>query len=75
MNSLRLGIVGLGNMGAQHYRSITQQFVKGAEVTAVCDLDQNRLGNVASGIARFSDGLKMIESGFCLLYTSDAADE
>ena len=63
MNSLRLGIVGLGNMGAQHYRSITQQFVKGAEVTAVCDLDPNRLSNVSPGIARFSDGLKMIESG------------
>ena len=63
MNLLKLGIVGLGNMGAQHYRSITQQFVKRAEVTAVCDLDPNRLGNVSPEIACFSDSLEMIESG------------
>ena len=63
MNSLKLGIVGLGNMGTQHYQSITQQFVKRVEVTAVCDLDPNRLSSVSPGIARFSDGLEMIESG------------
>ena len=55
-------------MGPQHYQSITRQFVKRAEVTAVCDLDPNRLSNVATGIARFSDGLEMIESGLIEAY-------
>ncbi len=63
MNSLKLGIVGLGNMGTQHYQSITQQFVKRVEVTAVCDLDPNRLSKLSPEIPRFSDSLEMIESG------------
>ena len=63
MNPLKLGIVGLGNMGTQHYQSITQQFVQRAEVAAVCDLDPDRLSNVSPEIPRFSDSLEMIESG------------
>ena len=63
MNPLKFGIVGLGNMGTQHYHSITQQFVQRAEVTAVCDLDSGRLSKVSPEIPCFSDSLEMIESG------------
>ena len=62
MKPLKLGIVGLGNMGSQHYHSITQQFVQRAEVVAVCDLDRSRLSNVSPEIQQFSDSLQMIES-------------
>ena len=63
MKPLKFGIVGLGNMGTQHYHSITQQFVQRAEVTAVCDVDPARLSKLSPEIPRFSDSLEMIESG------------
>ncbi|MEK9764500.1 MAG: Gfo/Idh/MocA family oxidoreductase, partial [Deltaproteobacteria bacterium] len=63
MNPLKFGIVGLGNMGTQHYHSITQQFIQRAEVTAVCDVDPVRLSKLSPEIPRFSDSLEMIESG------------
>jgi predicted dehydrogenase len=41
--SVRLGIIGLGNMGGSHCTQITQGKVPRVEVTAVCDSDQEKL--------------------------------
>ena len=37
MDSLRFGIVGIGNMGGAHAVQLFGARVKGAELTAVCD--------------------------------------
>ena len=40
MKKVRLGIVGLGNMGATHARSILAGKIDRAELVAVCDKDK-----------------------------------
>jgi predicted dehydrogenase len=43
MSQLRIGIIGLGNMGTIHANQIMEGKVKGAELTAVCDINPSRL--------------------------------
>jgi predicted dehydrogenase len=43
MNMLRLGVIGIGNMGKRHAEHFVEGRVKGAILTAVCDLDPARL--------------------------------
>lgn len=40
---LRIGVVGIGNMGGTHAVQIFEKKVKGAELTAVCDISGERL--------------------------------
>ncbi|HEY0866896.1 MAG TPA: Gfo/Idh/MocA family oxidoreductase [Fimbriimonas sp.] len=58
-NAVRLGIVGLGNMGSDHVRSIPH--LKRVELTAVCDIVPEKLDRYdAKG---FTDSAEMIRSG------------
>lgn len=43
MSEVKVGIIGIGNMGTSHAQNIFQKKVKGAKLTAVCDLDEQRL--------------------------------
>jgi predicted dehydrogenase len=43
MNKVRIGIVGLGNMGSGHAQYLIEGQVKGAELTAVSDISAERL--------------------------------
>lgn len=43
MSKVKVGIIGIGNMGTSHAKDIAQGKVKGAELTAVCDIDDQRL--------------------------------
>ena len=40
---LRVGVVGIGNMGGTHAVQIFEKKVRGAELTAVCDISGERL--------------------------------
>jgi predicted dehydrogenase len=60
--TVRLGIVGLGNMGKIHATNLLAQKVPGAELTAVCDLDSSKLAKYAQ-LKHFSSSAKMIRSG------------
>ena len=40
---VRLGIIGIGNMGTAHAKSLNEGKVEGMRLTAVCDIDQSRL--------------------------------
>lgn len=60
--SVKLGIVGLGNMGSVHARALAEGRVKGAELSAVCDVDATKLGPHAER-QRFSDSAELIRSG------------
>lgn len=44
MEQVRIGIVGLGNMGMAHASDLINGGVKGAILTAVCDVQHERLG-------------------------------
>ncbi|THF82116.1 Gfo/Idh/MocA family protein [Cohnella fermenti] len=67
MDKVRIGIVGLGNMGSMHTRYLFQNEVAGAELTAVCDKQPDRLAwakeEFGDRVARFDDYNEMLASG------------
>lgn len=65
MNKIRLGIVGLGNMGSGHLNNILNGKCPSVMVSAVCDIDSDKLEKVKGhpDIAQFTDSTKMLDSG------------
>ena len=43
MNKVKIGIIGIGNMGSSHYNSILDGRVPNMEVVAVADINPQRL--------------------------------
>ena len=43
MNIVKIGIIGIGNMGSSHLRCIQNENVNGMRVTAVCDINETKL--------------------------------
>ncbi len=62
MENVRLGIVGLGNMGRAHRQNILDGKVSGIDLTAVCDIPKG-LPEPREGEAQFTDVGEMIGSG------------
>ena len=62
MDEIRLGVIGLGNMGSAHVRTIQQGNVPGLKVTAVSDSNPKLLPDDAS-LKKFTDGGQLIRSG------------
>ena len=62
MESVRIGLVGLGNMGRAHKANLLAGKVKGLELVAVCDLPP-ALEGVEEDLAKFTDAGEMIASG------------
>lgn len=69
MDKVRIGIVGIGNMGTSHMASLMEGKVKNAELLAVCDIKQDRLDWVketyGDKIKVFNDMDSMIASNEC----------
>ena len=67
MDYVRMGIIGVGNMGSGHLTHIEQGRGPEIRVTAVCDLKQDRLdwaqGATKDEIACFTDANEMLDSG------------
>jgi len=67
MDKVRFGIIGLGNMGSSHLRSIVAKKVHRAEVKAVCDIKDERLewarGILGDGAKYYNDASELIRSG------------
>ena len=62
MKKIKLGIIGMGNMGSGHFRNVEAGKCPSVEVTAVCDINPQRLENLGE-VAAFTDADKMLESG------------
>lgn len=57
-----MGVIGVGNMGHWHALQLWNGAVPGAVLTAVCDIDPERM--VAfGGLSKYHDALSMIRSG------------
>lgn len=65
MKKIRLGIIGLGNMGSGHFHNILGGKCHSVEVTAVCDIDPAKLEKAKeySDIARFENSSELLDSG------------
>jgi predicted dehydrogenase len=66
MASIRLGILGIGNIGTAHIKTITEQAPE-IIITAIADTDEERrswaLNFFGSSFPVFSDGSELIEKG------------
>ncbi len=64
MDTVRVGVIGLGNMGSHHVRYLAAGGVAGATLAAVCDVDPARLAATAAGdVARFATHGELLASG------------
>ena len=65
---IRVGIVGIGNMGSSHLRNYKEGKMPEVEITAVCDIKANRLEWAEKEfpeIPRFGAYDEMLDSGLC----------
>lgn len=67
MNKIKLGIIGLGNMGTGHAGNITNGKCPDITLTAVADINPERITwgkeNLDGEIAYFDDAITMLDSG------------
>lgn len=67
MEKIKLGIIGLGNMGTSHARNIVDGKCPEVCLAAVADVNPERIKwgkeNLAEGIEYFDDAIKMLDSG------------
>ena len=69
MEQVKLGIIGIGNMGSGHCRTILDGQVPELKLAAVADLRETRRQwakeNLPEDVVIFEDGDALIESGVC----------
>lgn len=66
MKELRIGVIGLGNMGSAHSACIAHGEVEHLRLSAVCDINEHRLNNAKDrfpDVACFADYHEMLDSG------------
>ncbi len=63
MDKVRIGIVGMGNMGKYHADYLLKGEVAHAELAAVCSTSPHKLEAYKDRVKVFSDGVEMIKSG------------
>jgi len=61
MKTVRIGVIGLGVIGAYHARSILENKIERLELTAVCDTDPEKLAAFPA-VRRFVDSSELIHS-------------
>ncbi|NMB23942.1 MAG: Gfo/Idh/MocA family oxidoreductase [Firmicutes bacterium] len=61
LDRVRFGLIGLGNIGIHHYSYFHE--LEGAELTAVCDVDETKFARLDAPVAQFKDYRKMLDSG------------
>ena len=66
MEVVRIGIIGLGNMGNFHIEYLVGNEIPGAELKAVCDVDPDQLARAKSlagdGVGTFADADELLAS-------------
>ena len=69
MNQVKLGIIGLGNMGSGHCNNILAGLTPELKLTAAADLRQSRRDwakeTLPDDVVLFENGDQLIESGLC----------
>ena len=59
MDKVRLGIVGVGNMGSAHVKHVLENKISRCTLTAVCDHDLSRVASL-NGPAKFATAEQLI---------------
>ena len=66
MSSIKVGVIGIGNMGTSHALHLYNEQVRGASLSAVCDINKDRLSwakdNLPEDVAYFADEDSFLEA-------------
>ena len=65
MNNLRVGVIGIGNMGSAHANCIAKGEINGLELTAICDINSQKLcefSKTFSNVNTYTDYKKLLNS-------------
>ncbi|WP_145138246.1 Gfo/Idh/MocA family protein [Paenibacillus sp. Y412MC10] len=69
MSKLRIGVIGMGNMGSDHAKKLNKGIVREAELTAVSEMDGKRLEDAKTylqgDIGYFATPDELMDSGLC----------
>lgn len=69
MEQVRLGIIGIGNMGSGHVKNILEAELSQLTITAVADRQESRRTwvkeHLTESVAIFEEGTELIDSGTC----------
>jgi predicted dehydrogenase len=69
MEKVRVGIIGIGNMGSAHAKNILEGKIPSLELAAIADRNPDRrmwaLDNLGSGVTVLSDGEALISGRIC----------
>ncbi len=67
MDKVRIGIIGIGNMGSAHAKNLVKGEVSGGELTAICDINPDRSKwaqeNLGDQVKRFDHVDVLLSSG------------
>jgi len=65
MNTVRFGVIGLGNMGSYHVNYLSQGGVDGAKMGAICDIDKAKLQKFAEkyNVPAYASHRELLASG------------
>ena len=66
MDACRIGVIGIGNMGSAHARSLWEGRVPGMRLTAVCDIKEPRrrwAAETLPGVTVYDDFTALLDSG------------
>lgn len=67
MEKIRLGIIGIGNIGRMHLQNVIDGKCPSVEITAVCDIDEKKLAYAKEKHPEahvFTDAIEMLDSGY-----------
>ena len=70
MEKVKIGIIGIGNMGSSHCKFICQDGVENLELTAVCDIIPERMEKpkgitLPETVKKFTSAEELMDSGVC----------
>ena len=67
MDKVRIGVIGIGNMGSSHSTYLSTGDIQNAELTAICDINPDRINwarqNLGENIRTFDNADDMMASG------------
>lgn len=63
MKEVRIGIIGTGIMGTAHARSLEKGNISRARLTALCDINPDKLTKFTGDYKKFTDSRELIRSG------------
>ena len=63
LTEVRIGVIGVGNMGTSHISNIERGLISRARLTAICDIVPSKMDRYGDKYLKFTDSRALIRSG------------